>query len=75
MQPVSGSNGMAYISDWFMWSPPRVSGHRQGSVTYRLDGRTQLDFDVVPEAIQAFHQLAFRKVGEISAHEPGDLRL
>jgi hypothetical protein len=37
-----------------------VSGHREGSVTYWLDGRTQLDFDVVPEAIQAFHQLAFR---------------
>ena len=36
-------------------------------MTYRLDSRTQLNFDVVPEAIQALHQLAFRKVGKLTA--------
>src|SRR5262245_54346838 len=38
-------------------------------------GRVHLDLDVVPETIQAVHQLALRKVGEVAAHHPRYLRL
>ena len=34
---------------------------------------SQLDFDVIAEAVQALHQLAFREIGKIAAHQARDL--
>ena len=51
------------------------SSYGQSAVTNRIGCAAQLDFDVVSQAVQAFHQLTFRQVGEIAAHQSGYLRL
>ena len=55
---------------------PLVSScYGQGSAANGLSRGDQLDFDVVAQAVQTLHQLLFREVGEIAAHEAGDLGL
>jgi hypothetical protein len=44
-------------------------------VSERLGRELYLDLDVVPEAVQARHQLALGQVGEVAAQHGRDLRL
>src|SRR5574337_168867 len=41
----------------------------------RFRGWLDLDFDVVSQAVQALHQLAFGQIGEVAAQQAGNLRL
>ena len=51
------------------------SRNRQTPVSDGISGGSQLDFNVVTEAVQALHQLAFGKIGKIPAQQAGDLGL
>ena len=44
----------------------RESGDRQHQVAQRCTRRLDLDFDVVPQTIEAIHQFAFGQVGEVA---------
>jgi hypothetical protein len=51
------------------------SRYGKSSAPHGIGGGAQLDFNVVPEAVQALHQLLFREVREIAAHKAGNLGL
>jgi len=44
-------------------------------VSNRLGRAPDLDLDVIAKAVQALHQLALGKVGEIAAHQAGNFGL
>ena len=55
--------------------PPSASTDGERQVTDRLGRRLHRDLDVVPEPVQAVHQLALGQIGEVATQQRRDFRL